>query len=139
MPKTFTKSLPRTPADFSALPPKYFDIRKSFSMKQAAILPLHRPYDCAIELLPSSTPPWGRLYSLSAPEAAAMDDYVHGSRWRQASFINPPQLAQASSSWERRMGACVPDIDHQVLTVSIWITFVKCLIMYVISTKRYIF
>ncbi len=39
--------------------------RRCFSKSRAASLPPHRPYDCAIDLLPGTTPPKGKLYSLS--------------------------------------------------------------------------
>lgn len=39
-------------------------------------LPPHRPYDCAIELIPGSTIPKGRLYSFSGPEREAMQEYI---------------------------------------------------------------
>lgn len=42
-------------------------------MYQEASLPPLRPHDCAIDLLPSTSPPCGSLFSLSASERAAME------------------------------------------------------------------
>uniref|UniRef100_A0A9J7YQW1 Gypsy retrotransposon integrase-like protein 1 n=1 Tax=Cyprinus carpio carpio TaxID=630221 RepID=A0A9J7YQW1_CYPCA len=56
------------PDDLSGVPEEYHDLRAVFSRSRAVSLPPHRPYDCSIELLPGTTPPRGRLYSLSAPE-----------------------------------------------------------------------
>ncbi|XP_031681806.1 CAP-Gly domain-containing linker protein 2-like [Oncorhynchus kisutch] len=58
---------------------QYVDLREAFSKRQSATLPPHRPYYCTIELLPGSTPPQGRLYSLLTPEAAVMDNYIRES------------------------------------------------------------
>ena len=41
---------------------------------------LHRPYDSAIDLLPGTTPPRGRLYSLSGLETQAMEEYIEDSQ-----------------------------------------------------------
>ena len=43
-----------------------------------SLLP-HRPYDCAINLQPGTSPPRGRLFSLSAPEKETMETYVNNS------------------------------------------------------------
>lgn len=58
------------------VPPDYHDFQEVFSKARATSLPPHRPYDCAIDLLPGSTPPKGRLYFLSAPEREAMETYI---------------------------------------------------------------
>ena len=39
-------------------------------------LPPHRPYDCAIELEPGKQPPFGPIYPLSEPEAAALRAFL---------------------------------------------------------------
>ncbi|MGL5565622.1 MAG: retropepsin-like aspartic protease, partial [Plesiomonas sp.] len=43
--------------DLSNVPEEYLDLKEVFSTSQAASLPPHRPYDCAIELLPGTSPP----------------------------------------------------------------------------------
>lgn len=50
-----------------------------FSKARTTSLPPHCPYDCGIDLLPSITPPRGRLYSLSGPETKAMENYIGDS------------------------------------------------------------
>lgn len=62
--------------DLSAVPECYLDLKQVFNKAKATSLPPHRLYDCAIDLLPGTSPPRGRLYSLSAPEHQAMDDYI---------------------------------------------------------------
>ncbi|KAK3567095.1 hypothetical protein QTP86_009794 [Hemibagrus guttatus] len=50
---------------FSKVPEDYLDLKEVFSKVWATSLPPHRPYDCAIDLVPGITPPCGRLYSVS--------------------------------------------------------------------------
>lgn len=54
--------------DLSNVPREYLNLKGMFSKSLAASLPLHRPYDCAINLLSDTSPPKGKLYSLSNPE-----------------------------------------------------------------------
>nr|CBN81752.1 Pol polyprotein [Dicentrarchus labrax] len=58
---------------------QYHDLGEVFSKHRAVTLPPHRPYDCAIELLPGSTLPTSRLYNLSRPEREAMEKYIGDS------------------------------------------------------------
>ena len=73
--------------DISRVPPCYMDLKDVFNKVKATSLPPHRPYDCAIDLLPGSTLPKGRLYSLSGPENKAMEDYIEKSL--SAGLIRP--------------------------------------------------
>lgn len=65
--------------DLTGVPEEYHDLRGVFSRSRAMSLPPHRPYDCAIDLRPGTTPPRGRLYSLSAPEREALENYLSES------------------------------------------------------------
>ncbi len=67
------------PGDLSGVPEEYHDLRAVFSRSRAASLPPHRPDDCSIDLVPGSTPPLGRLYSLSAPEREVLERYLADS------------------------------------------------------------
>ncbi|XP_046707928.1 uncharacterized protein LOC124387560 [Silurus meridionalis] len=59
---------PETSSDLSSVPSVYHDLGTVFSKTRASSLPPHRPYDCAIDLLPGTMPPrlghYGRLYHL---------------------------------------------------------------------------
>lgn len=44
---------------------------------QAASLPPHLPYGCAIDLLPGTFAPKGKLYSLSFPKSQTMEKYIY--------------------------------------------------------------
>ncbi|KAK3521440.1 hypothetical protein QTP70_004975 [Hemibagrus guttatus] len=54
----------------------YKDFQEVFSSERAARLPAHRAWDCAIDLLPNTSPPKDRVYPLSLPEARAMEVYI---------------------------------------------------------------
>ena len=80
LPPSVTLQKPKpVPPDLSLIPAEYHGISEVFCKQQALSLPPHRPYDCAINLLPGSTYPRGRLYSISRPEWAAMEEYIHKS------------------------------------------------------------
>ncbi|KAJ8361644.1 hypothetical protein SKAU_G00181690 [Synaphobranchus kaupii] len=51
---TYANPRKREAVDLSSLPPEYLDLREVFSKSRATSLPPHRPYDCAIDLLPYS-------------------------------------------------------------------------------------
>ena len=64
------------PPDLSSVLSAYHDLGKVFSKSCATSLPPHRAYDCSIELFPGTSPPRGRLYSMSPLEHKTMDKYI---------------------------------------------------------------
>ncbi|KAK3573221.1 hypothetical protein QTP86_015130 [Hemibagrus guttatus] len=58
------------------VPHVYGDFLEVFSKERAARLPSHRAWDCAIDLLPNTSPPRGRVYPLSLPKTRAMEEYI---------------------------------------------------------------
>ena len=95
------------------MPEEYLDLKEVFSKSQAASLPLHRPYDCVIDLLPGTSPPKGKLYSLSAPEREAMEKYISDSlaTW----FIHPSSSPAGVGFFfvGKRDGSLRPCIDYR--------------------------
>lgn len=85
----------------------YSSFSDVFSKRAAETLPPHRPYDCAIYLVLSSSPHNRRAYPLSLPETQAMEEYIKENLER--GFIRPssPSLQQgpASSLWRKKTGA----------------------------------
>ena len=93
------KVMPQVPARFA----EFSDV---FDPVRAEELPPHRPgFDCEIELLPGTTPPFGPVYSLSPTEDKAAAEYfernlkkhyIRDSRSTAATPIffvgNPPDL-----------------------------------------------
>ncbi|KAL0152238.1 hypothetical protein M9458_051961 [Cirrhinus mrigala] len=55
------------------IPPEYQDV---FNKVTATHLPRYRPWGCAIDLLPGARLPKGRVYPLSIPERATMEEYI---------------------------------------------------------------
>ncbi|KAK3560196.1 hypothetical protein QTP86_000671 [Hemibagrus guttatus] len=55
---------------------EYNDLREVFSKERAVGLPAHRPWDCAIDLIPNAMPPKSRVYPLSITERRAMEKYI---------------------------------------------------------------
>ncbi|KAI2664346.1 Retrovirus-related Pol polyprotein from transposon 17.6 [Labeo rohita] len=55
-------------ADLTGVPMEYH-LCQVCSKAPAMSLPPHQPYDCAIDLLPDTSPPKGHLYSLWGPES----------------------------------------------------------------------
>ena len=66
------------PPNLSSVPEVYHNLGAVFSKAHALSLPPHRPYDCAIDLLPGSPLPSSRLFNLSRPERE-----VHGGLYRR--------------------------------------------------------
>ena len=67
---------PIPPPSLTGIPSSHHDLAPVFSKESTLSLPPHRPYDCAIDLLPGAPLPVGRLYNLSLPEKEAMRNYI---------------------------------------------------------------
>lgn len=68
--------------DLSQVPTCYHELKEDFSKTRATSLPSLRPCNCTIDLLPGTSPPSERLYSLSGPETLAMTKYMEESLHR---------------------------------------------------------
>ncbi len=102
-------------ADLSNVPAEYLDLKEVFSKSRAASLPPHRPYDCAIDLLPGKSPPKGKLYSLSVPEREAMENYISDSL--ASGFIQPSSSPTGAGFFfvGKKDGSLRPCIDYREL------------------------
>lgn len=97
------------------IPEEYKDFIDVFSQTKASSLPPHRSYDCAIDLLPSTTPPHGCIYPLTLTEQAAMEMYVREALHQ--GYIEPstsPALARYFFV-EMKGGGLQPCIDYRGL------------------------
>ncbi|KAL0187931.1 hypothetical protein M9458_015030 [Cirrhinus mrigala] len=101
--------------NLSNVPKEYLDLKEVFSKSRAASLPPHRPYDCAIDLMPGTSPPKGKLYSLSAPEREAMEKYISDSL--AAGFIRPSSSPTGAGFFSvgKKDGSLRPCIDYRGL------------------------
>ena len=101
--------------DLSAVPPEYHDLAEVFNKSRALALPPHRPYDCAIDLVPGSRFPTQRLYNLSPPEKKAMEQYISESL--ASGLIRPSTSAMAAGFFfvGKKDGGLRPCIDYRQL------------------------
>ncbi|KAL0186165.1 hypothetical protein M9458_017835, partial [Cirrhinus mrigala] len=104
--------MPEIPAEYRA----YQDV---FSKLAATQLPPHRPWDCAIDLLPGAQLPKGRIYPLSIPECQAMENYI--TEALNQGFIRPSTSPAASSCFfvGKKDGGLRPCIDYRQLNSQI--------------------
>ena len=98
--------------DLTSVPSCYHHLKEVFNKTKAPSLPPHRPYDCAIDLIPGSTIPKGRLYSISGPERQAMNDYISASL--KAGLIRPSSSPAGAGFFfvEKKDGSLRPCIDY---------------------------
>ncbi|KAL0154206.1 hypothetical protein M9458_050460, partial [Cirrhinus mrigala] len=101
--------------DREAIPVQYRDLVEVFSRRSAARLPPHRPYDLAIDLVPGAVPPRGHLYSLSAKEQLAMEEYV--AEGLRAGTIRPSSSPAAAGFFfvKKKDGGLRPCVDYRGL------------------------
>ncbi|KAL0148254.1 hypothetical protein M9458_056486, partial [Cirrhinus mrigala] len=101
------------------IPAEYTVFQDVFSKQAATHLPPHRPWDCAIDLLPGAQLPKGRVYPLSIPEHQAMKEYFKEAL--NQGFIRPLTSLAASSFFfvGKKDGGLRPCIDYRQLNSQI--------------------
>ncbi|KAK3511404.1 hypothetical protein QTP70_007228 [Hemibagrus guttatus] len=97
------------------IPTCYAPFSDVFCPKRASKLPPHRPWDCAIDLLPGEPVPRGRIYPLSIPEEKAMEEYIKEAL--DQGYIRPSTSPAASSFFfvAKKDGGLRPCIDYRAL------------------------
>ncbi|KAK3568755.1 hypothetical protein QTP86_016279 [Hemibagrus guttatus] len=97
------------------IPACYAPFSDVFCPKRASKLPPHRPWDCAIDLLPGEPVPRGRIYPLSIPEEKAMEEYIKEAL--EQGYIRPSTSSAASSFFfvAKKDGGLRPCIDYCAL------------------------
>ncbi|XP_016370811.1 uncharacterized protein LOC107710542 [Sinocyclocheilus rhinocerous] len=97
------------------IPNCYDDLAEVFSKTKATQLPLHRPWDCAIDLLPNAMPPKGKIYHLSRKETQVMEEYIEEAL--SSGFIQPSTSPAAAGFFfvEKKDGELRPCIDYRGL------------------------
>ncbi|KAL0173541.1 hypothetical protein M9458_029509, partial [Cirrhinus mrigala] len=97
------------------IPSVYHDLAEAFSKSRATQLPPHRTSDCAIELLPGTTPPKGRIFPLSQPETEAMKTYIEEELAK--GFIVPSTSPDSAGFFfvKNKDGSLRPCIDFRGL------------------------
>ncbi|KAL0151693.1 hypothetical protein M9458_052992 [Cirrhinus mrigala] len=107
------------PVIMPEIPAEYRAYQDDFSKLAATHLPPHRPWDCAIDLLPGAQLPKGRIYPLSIPERQAMENYI--TEALNQGFIRPSTSPAASSFFfvGKKDGGLRPCIDYRQLSSQI--------------------
>ncbi|KAK3569717.1 hypothetical protein QTP86_003565 [Hemibagrus guttatus] len=97
------------------IPTCYAPFSDVFCPKRASKLPPHRPWDCAIDLLPGEPVPRGRIYPLSVPEEKAMEEYIKEALAQ--GYMRPSTSPAASSFFfvAKKDGGLRPCIDYRAL------------------------
>ncbi|KAI2665820.1 Transposon Tf2-6 polyprotein [Labeo rohita] len=114
-PATSFSATPTRLTPSSVIPTEYQDLIKAFSQTKATQLPPHRPGDCAIDLIPGSTPPRGRVYPLSQPESEAMNTYIQEELAK--GFIRPSTSPTSAGFFfvKKKDGGLRPCVDYRAL------------------------
>ncbi|KAI2647111.1 Transposon Tf2-8 polyprotein [Labeo rohita] len=101
------------------IPAEYAAFQDVFSKQAATHLPPHRPWDCAIDLLPDTKLPKGKVYPLSIPERQTMEAYIEKALKQE--FIRPSTSPAASSFFfvGKKDGGLRPCIDYRQLNSQI--------------------
>ncbi|KAK3511093.1 hypothetical protein QTP70_030284 [Hemibagrus guttatus] len=97
------------------IPACYSHFKDVFCPKKASKQPPHRPWDCAIDLIPGEPVPKGRIYSLTLPEEKAMEEYIREALAQ--GYIRPSTSPAASSFFfiAKKDGGLWPCIDYRAL------------------------
>ncbi|KAI2665737.1 Retrotransposon-like protein 1 [Labeo rohita] len=97
------------------IPNHYQDLSEVFSKTKATQLPPHRPWDCAIDLLPNAMPPKSKVYPLSRMEDQAMEDYIEEAL--ESGFIRVSTSPAAAGFFfvSKKDGGLRPCIDYRGL------------------------
>ncbi|KAK3560575.1 hypothetical protein QTP86_010914 [Hemibagrus guttatus] len=97
------------------IPTCYAPFSDVFCPKRASKLPPHRPWDCAIDLLPGEPVPRGRIYPVSITEEKAMEEYIKEALAQ--GYIRPSTSPAASSFFfvAKKDGGLRPCIDYRAL------------------------
>lgn len=103
------------PPDLSSIPAEYHDIAPVFSKSKVLSLWPHRPYDCAIDILPGTPLPTSRLYNIFWPERETMEKYIKDSL--AASIISPSSSPLGTGFFfvGKKDGSLRPCIDYRGL------------------------
>ncbi|KAL0148230.1 hypothetical protein M9458_056462 [Cirrhinus mrigala] len=101
------------------IPSCYDNLSEVFSKTKATQLPPHRPWDCAIDLLPTAMPPKSEVYPLSRTENQAMEEYIKEAL--SSGFIRPSISPAAAGFFfvEKKDGGLRPCIDYRGLNVTV--------------------
>ncbi|KAK3532161.1 hypothetical protein QTP86_009047 [Hemibagrus guttatus] len=97
------------------IPTCYSCFSDVFCPKKASKLPPHRPWDCAINLIPGEPVPRGMIYSLSLPEEKAMEEYIMEVLAQGYIRLSTSPAASSFFFMAKKDGGLRPCIDYRSL------------------------
>jgi RNase H-like domain found in reverse transcriptase/Reverse transcriptase (RNA-dependent DNA polymerase)/Integrase zinc binding domain/Chromo (CHRromatin Organisation MOdifier) domain/Domain of unknown function (DUF4939)/Retroviral aspartyl protease/Integrase core domain len=97
------------------LPPEYHKFSLVFSKNNSELLPQHRKYDIAIDIMENKTIPWGPIYPLSDPELDTLKKYIDENL--EKGFIRPSSSPAGAPLFfvKKKNGELRPVIDYRGL------------------------
>ncbi|KAG1967775.1 retrotransposable element [Pimephales promelas] len=98
----YAYSCPEEAGDLSNVPAEYLDLKEVFSKSRAASLPPHRPYDCAIDLLPA-----GAGFFFVGKKDGSLRPCIDYRGLNNITVKNTYPLPLMSSAFERLQGASI--------------------------------
>ena len=116
LPRLVVNELVSTISDsVPGLPDAYKDLIHVFSREKAEKLPPHRPFDCAIDLVPGAQLPNCTLYSLSPGELKALRDFLDDGL--RKGWIRESQSPCSSAIFfvKKKSGELRPVVDYRAL------------------------
>ena len=109
-------SVQKIPPDLLAVPPQYHDLGEVLSKARASSLPPHRPYDCAIELRPGTTPPRDACFPSQLLKPRPWRSTLE-SPWPLTSSALPRcRRVLGSSLWKRKTSHFAPALTTEAST-----------------------
>ncbi|KAG1927325.1 retrotransposable element [Pimephales promelas] len=109
----YAYNCPEEAGDLSNVPAEYLDLKEVFSKSRAASLPPHRPYDCAIDLLPAakfirpSSSPAGAGFFFVGKKDGSLRPCIDYRGLNNITVKNTYPLPLMSSAFERLQGASI--------------------------------
>ncbi|KAG1925390.1 retrotransposable element [Pimephales promelas] len=109
----YAYNCPEEAGDLSNVPAEYLDLKEVFSKSRAASLPPHRPYDCAIDLLPAakfirpSSSPAGTGFFFVGKKDGSLRSCIDYRGLNNITLKNTYPLPLMSSAFERLQEASI--------------------------------
>lgn len=97
------------------IPAEYKDLASVFLKNESKLLPQHRKFDIAIDILENKIVPWGPIYPLAKPELTALRTYLDKNI--EKGYIRPSSSPAGAPIFfvKKKSGELRPVIDYRGL------------------------